>query len=142
MHYLMMRHNDYCSSDSEDKSLALRRSVLTVLSTRFATGAKFTLRDSVSRLFNALSPRTVTKTPRFAPETHPHCLNCSNHKSCSGFTLIEMLLAIALLSIVLVALYGTFFVSQKAIEGADDALVRLQEGRMAIDTIRRELDSA
>ncbi len=64
------------------------------------------------------------------------------HKSCHGFTLIEMLLAIALLSIVLVALYGTFFVSQKAIEGADDTLVRLQEGRTALDILRRELASA
>ncbi len=62
--------------------------------------------------------------------------------SCHGFTLLEMLLAIALLSIVLVAIYGTFFVSQKAIEGADDTLVRLQEGRMALDILRRELASA
>ena len=64
-----------------------------------------------------------------------------NHNP-KGFTLIEMLLALALLSIVLVALYSTFFISQKAMEGADDTLVRLQEGRMAIDTLRRELDSA
>jgi len=53
-----------------------------------------------------------------------------------------MLLAIALLSIVLVALYSTFFLSQKATEGAGDTLVRLQEGRMALDTLRRELASA
>jgi general secretion pathway protein J len=66
------------------------------------------------------------------------CKACSAH----GFTLIEILLAVALLSIVLVALYSTFFISQKAMEGADDTLVRLQEGRMAIDTLRRELDSA
>ena len=62
--------------------------------------------------------------------------------SCHGFTLIEMLLAIALLSIVLAALYSTFFLSQKAMEGAGDTLVRLQEGRMALDTLRRELASA
>ena len=53
-----------------------------------------------------------------------------------------MLLALALLSIVLVALYSTFFLSQKAMEGAGDSLVRLQEGRMALDTLRRELTSA
>jgi len=53
-----------------------------------------------------------------------------------------MLLALALLSIVLVVLYSTFFLSQKAMEGADDTLVRLQEGRMALDTLRRELESA
>jgi len=53
-----------------------------------------------------------------------------------------MLLALALLSVVLVVLYSTFFLSQKAVEGADDTLVGLQEGRMALDTLRRELDSA
>ncbi len=65
-----------------------------------------------------------------------------NHNSCHGFTLIEILLALALLSIVLIAVYSTFFLSQKAVEGAGDTLVRLQEGRMALDTLRRELDSA
>ena len=42
----------------------------------------------------------------------------------------------------LVALYGTFILSQKAMEGSGDTLVRLQEGRMALDTLRRELASA
>ncbi len=45
----------------------------------------------------------------------------------------------ALLSVVLVALYSTFFVSLKAVEGTGDTLIRLQEGRMALDTLRREL---
>ena len=71
-----------------------------------------------------------------------HKKNYGKACSCQGFTLIEMLLAIAILSIVLVALYSTFFLSQKAMEGAGDTLVSLQEGRMAIDTLRRELDSA
>ncbi len=71
-----------------------------------------------------------------------HKNNSRKACSCNGFTLIELLLAIALLSIVLVALYSTFFLSQKAVEGAGDTLVRLQEGRMAIDTLRRELASA
>src|SRR5208337_1291135 len=72
-------------------------------------------------------------------KNNPVLSELQNHNSCIGFTLIEMLLAIALLSIVLVALYSTFFLSQRAVEGAGDALVRLQEGRMAIDTLRREL---
>ena len=45
----------------------------------------------------------------------------------------------ALLSVVLVALYSTFFVSVKAVEGTGDTLIRLQEGRMALDILRREL---
>jgi len=58
-----------------------------------------------------------------------------------GFTLIEVLLSLAILSIILAALYGTFFLSHKAMEGIDDSLLKLQECRMAIDIMRRELDS-
>ncbi len=50
-------------------------------------------------------------------------------KSIKGFTLIEMLLALALLSIVLGALYSTFFLSHRAMEGIDGGLVKLQECR-------------
>jgi len=60
----------------------------------------------------------------------------------SGFTLLELLLAFALLSILLGALYSTFFLSHKAMEGMDQTLVKLQEGRMALDTICREIESA
>jgi prepilin-type N-terminal cleavage/methylation domain-containing protein len=59
----------------------------------------------------------------------------------AGFTLIELLVAFSLLSIILGALYSTFFLSHKAMAGMDDFLVKLQEGRMAIDTMSREADS-
>jgi general secretion pathway protein J len=58
-----------------------------------------------------------------------------------GFTLLEILVALALLAIVLTALYSTFFLSQKAIEGVDESLLTLQECRMTMDTIGREMDS-
>ncbi|MBZ0154614.1 MAG: type II secretion system protein GspJ [Alphaproteobacteria bacterium] len=58
-----------------------------------------------------------------------------------GFTLIEILLALVLLSVVLGALYSTFFLSQRALEGMDDTLVKMQECRMTLDMMRRELDS-
>lgn len=60
----------------------------------------------------------------------------------NGFTLIEILVAFSLLSVLLAALYSTFFVSQKAVSAVDDSLVRLQEARAAMDMIRKELESA
>lgn len=58
-----------------------------------------------------------------------------------GFTLIEVLVAFAILSIILAALYSTFFISHKAIDGLDESLVKLQECRMSIDTMRKDIDS-
>jgi general secretion pathway protein J len=59
-----------------------------------------------------------------------------------GFTLIEILIAVAILSIILAAIYSTFFLSHRAIEGMDESMLKLQESRRAIDILRRELDSA
>lgn len=58
-----------------------------------------------------------------------------------GFTLIEVLIAFTILSIIFAVLYITFFLSHKAISGIDESLIRLQEGRMAIDIMSREVDS-
>ena len=58
-----------------------------------------------------------------------------------GFTLIEILVAVAILSILLAAIYSTFFLSYKAIEGMDESMVKLQEARRALDILKRELDS-
>ena len=59
-----------------------------------------------------------------------------------GFTLIEVLVSVALLSVVLAAIYGTFFLSHRAIEGMDESMTKLQESRRALDILKRELDSA
>ena len=59
-----------------------------------------------------------------------------------GFTLIEILLAVAIFSVISAALYSTFFLSQKAVETVDDSLQRLQESRAIIDTITREIESS
>lgn len=60
----------------------------------------------------------------------------------AGVTLIEMLVALALLSIILTALYSTFFISHRAVTGLDTSMLKLQECRAALDVIRRELDSS
>jgi general secretion pathway protein J len=61
---------------------------------------------------------------------------------CSGFTLLEVLVSVAILSIVLTAIYSTFFLAQRAVDGMDESLVKLQESRRALDILRCELDSA
>ena len=58
-----------------------------------------------------------------------------------GFTLLEVLIAVAILSIVLGAIYSTFFLSNRAMEGMDESMTKLQESRKAIDILRRELDA-
>lgn len=58
-----------------------------------------------------------------------------------GFTLLEVLISIAIISIILIALYSSFFMSKKAVDSLDDNLLRLQEMRMTLDVMRREVES-
>ncbi len=46
-------------------------------------------------------------------------------KKNGGFTLLEVLLATALTAVVLAAVYGTFFLVERAREGANGSLVRM-----------------
>lgn len=59
-----------------------------------------------------------------------------------GFTLLEVLIGLAVLSVILAALYSSFFISQRAVDAVDTTLLRQQESRAAVDTIRREIESA
>lgn len=60
----------------------------------------------------------------------------------SGFTLLEILISIAIIAMILTTLYSSFFLSKKAIDSLDNAPVKLQEVRMAADIMRREIESA
>lgn len=59
-----------------------------------------------------------------------------------GFTLIEILVALTIMSVMMASLYSAFFLSRKAADAVDDSLVRMQECRAMIDTLTREIESA
>jgi type II secretion system protein J len=60
----------------------------------------------------------------------------------SGFTLIEVLVSLALLTIVLGAIYSSFFSVQNALERFDSVSLKYHEARTALDIMRREIESA
>jgi len=59
-----------------------------------------------------------------------------------GFTLIEVLIAIAIMAMILITLYSTFTLANRALFNVDQSLVKLQESRAFVDTLKREIESA
>lgn len=60
----------------------------------------------------------------------------------TGFTLLEVLIAVAIFSLVLAALYSSFLLSRRALDMADESLLKLQEACFFMDTLKREIESA
>jgi len=58
-----------------------------------------------------------------------------------GFTFIEVLIAALLTSVILGALYGTFFLADRAREEGGDSMLRLYEAQKVMDAMRRELEA-
>jgi general secretion pathway protein J len=65
---------------------------------------------------------------------------CGNRKS--GFTLIEVLVSLTLLTVVLGAVYSSFFSVQRAVERFDNVSLRYHEARTTLDIIGREVEAA
>jgi len=63
-------------------------------------------------------------------------------KKGTGFTLIEVLISITLLTIVLGAVYSSFFMLQKAVKRFDDVSLKYQEARTVLDMMRREIEGS
>lgn len=59
-----------------------------------------------------------------------------------GFTLIELVIAIAIMSVVLAALYSSFLLAARTVVQVDESSLKLQESRAFVDTLKRELESA
>lgn len=60
----------------------------------------------------------------------------------NGFTLLEVLIALALLGVLATALYGTYFSLIKGREAANEGMEARRELRSTLDLLRRELNSA
>jgi type II secretion system protein J len=66
----------------------------------------------------------------------------SRRSAQSGFTLLEVLLALALMSVVAVALFASLNAAFKAKRGAEAALDLMREGETAMEMIRADLENA
>jgi general secretion pathway protein J len=58
-----------------------------------------------------------------------------------GFTLIELMIAIAIMSAMLAALYGSFLLADRALVQVGESSLKLQESCAFVDTLKRELES-
>ena len=65
--------------------------------------------------------------------------NRTGHGAARGFTLLEVLIALALLSLLAGALYGTFFSLTAGREAAPAGMEARRELRSSLDLLRREL---
>ena len=65
--------------------------------------------------------------------------NRTGHGAARGFTLLEVLIALALLSLLAGALYGTFFSLTAGREAATAGMEARRELRSSLDLLRREL---
>jgi len=65
---------------------------------------------------------------------------CNSRRA--GFTLIEILVSLALLVIVLGVIYSSFFTVHSALERFDDVSLKYHEVRTVLDLMRREVEGA
>lgn len=69
-------------------------------------------------------------------------IHWNDKESLSGFTLIEVLISLTLLTVVLGAVYSSFFTVQRALERFDNISLKYHEARTALDIMRREIESS
>ena len=82
------------------------------------------------------------KSPQSGETCVPRTRCAIIHYDEQGFTLLEVLVALGISAIIMTALYSAFVLSRKAVDAVDDSLLRLQESRALLDTIKREMESA
>ncbi|RJQ53730.1 MAG: prepilin-type N-terminal cleavage/methylation domain-containing protein [Nitrospiraceae bacterium] len=66
----------------------------------------------------------------------------NSRKAGAGFTLIEILISLTLLTIVLGAVYSSFFSVRNVLDRFDNVSLKYHEARTALDIMRREIEGA
>lgn len=69
-------------------------------------------------------------------------LGARRRRASAGFTLVEMLVAVAILAMISLLIYGAFDGMKRSKEGIERVNDRYREGRLAMARISRELQSA
>ena len=73
---------------------------------------------------------------------HNHLSRTTKFKSGAGFTMIEVSVTLAILGLVLVAVYGVYSLSQKAYSTEENAIEITQNGRVILERLTREIRQA
>ena len=60
----------------------------------------------------------------------------------SGFTLLELILAMGMISMLAMSLYGTLRIAFKARESAQNGIAPMRSANMALDLLGQDLESA
>lgn len=63
-------------------------------------------------------------------------------REAKGFTLMEVMISLVLLTVVLGAVYSSFFSVQRALERFESVSLKYHEARTTLDIMRREVESA
>ncbi len=85
---------------------------------------------------------TMKAKDRIKKKTTVHTSYFNLYPCSNGFTLIEVLIGLVLLTIVLGAVYSSFFTVQKAFERFDGISLKFHEARTVLDLMRRETEGA
>jgi len=75
------------------------------------------------------------------PSPHPSPPGGEGRGEGAGFTLIEVLISLTLLTIILGAVYSSFFTVHRAIGRFNDISLKYREARTVLDIMRREIES-
>ena len=101
-----------------------------------------TQRVSLLIIIDKRSKRFKVQGSRFKVQENPLTFNLEPCSCRQGFTLLELLVALALLVIVAAAIYGSYFTVLRGRDSATAGMESLRESAATLAQLRREISSA
>ncbi len=101
-----------------------------------------TQRVSLLIIIDKRSTRFKVQGSRFKVQENPLTFNLEPCSCRQGFTLLELLVALALLVIVAAAIYGSYFTVLRGRDSATAGMESLRESAATLAQLRREISSA